>query len=117
MYIRWHMKSFSYAALWGAFRGRSPDIAHHGTRFEAAVDQFEYPFIRDSSLHQRHQFVVVDPVKEFFQVHVHGPSIPLVDVTLGLMDGLMGRAPRSEAVSYTHLRAHETDSYLVCRLL
>src|SRR5664279_3641932 len=23
----------------------------------------------------------------------------------------------SEAVSYTHLRAHETDSYLVCRLL
>src|SRR5665647_2956320 len=23
----------------------------------------------------------------------------------------------SDAVSYTHLRAHETDSYLVCRLL
>ena len=23
----------------------------------------------------------------------------------------------SESVSYTHLRAHETDSYLVCRLL
>src|SRR5680860_857942 len=27
-----------------------------------------------------------------------------------------GRA-RPSAVSYTHLRAHETDSYLVCRLL
>src|SRR5665647_2405500 len=24
---------------------------------------------------------------------------------------------RSKPVSYTHLRAHETDSYLVCRLL
>ena len=24
---------------------------------------------------------------------------------------------RNTAVSYTHLRAHETDSYLVCRLL
>ena len=24
---------------------------------------------------------------------------------------------RNKAVSYTHLRAHETDSYLVCRLL
>ena len=23
----------------------------------------------------------------------------------------------TRAVSYTHLRAHETDSYLVCRLL
>src|SRR5664279_2811970 len=27
------------------------------------------------------------------------------------------RAMPSPAVSYTHLRAHETDSYLVCRLL
>src|SRR5665647_727412 len=26
-------------------------------------------------------------------------------------------SPTSIAVSYTHLRAHETDSYLVCRLL
>src|SRR5665647_3785955 len=25
--------------------------------------------------------------------------------------------PEDEPVSYTHLRAHETDSYLVCRLL
>src|SRR5664279_620628 len=27
------------------------------------------------------------------------------------------RIPPLEPVSYTHLRAHETDSYLVCRLL
>ena len=27
------------------------------------------------------------------------------------------RSARVESVSYTHLRAHETDSYLVCRLL
>src|SRR5665647_3843434 len=27
-----------------------------------------------------------------------------------------GRAHRYRTVSYTHLRAHETDSYLVCRL-
>src|SRR5665647_3894490 len=26
-----------------------------------------------------------------------------------------GSADKTEAVSYTHLRAHETDSYLVCR--
>ena len=25
--------------------------------------------------------------------------------------------PGAKTVSYTHLRAHETDSYLVCRLL
>ena len=28
-----------------------------------------------------------------------------------------GLSPSSHPVSYTHLRAHETDSYLVCRLL
>src|SRR5665647_2820005 len=30
---------------------------------------------------------------------------------------LLGPCHRVPAVSYTHLRAHETDSYLVCRLL
>src|SRR5665647_1781321 len=29
----------------------------------------------------------------------------------------IGTAQARGAVSYTHLRAHETDSYLVCRLL
>ena len=39
-------------------------------------------------------------------------SFPEVDRfnTTGIPDSI-------EAVSYTHLRAHETDSYLVCRLL
>src|SRR5665647_3887925 len=40
---------------------------------------------------------------------------------LVLMDIIMPPGPKAkdgiEAVSYTHLRAHETDSYLVCRLL
>src|SRR5664279_5597546 len=34
---------------------------------------------------------------------------------IGLWAG--GQEPVTGAVSYTHLRAHETDSYLVCRLL
>src|SRR5664279_6566141 len=33
-----------------------------------------------------------------------------------VVDGA-GLRSRHRAVSYTHLRAHETDSYLVCRLL
>src|SRR5680860_1664292 len=31
--------------------------------------------------------------------------------------GYRGKPTLLHAVSYTHLRAHETDSYLVCRLL
>src|SRR5665647_3901181 len=37
------------------------------------------------------------------QVHRLGPHLRCIGVDI--------------AVSYTHLRAHETDSYLVCRLL
>lgn len=42
---------------------------------------------------------MIDPVKELFQVHVHGPPVPFVDITLGLVDSLMHRTPRSEAIA------------------
>src|SRR5680860_43828 len=46
---------------------------------------------------------------------------PKTDKYIRLIDELQHRGlkviPIIEAVSYTHLRAHETDSYLVCRLL
>ena len=36
----------------------------------------------------------------------------------GLLNNFMSQGIQAvAAVSYTHLRAHETDSYLVCRLL
>ena len=34
-----------------------------------------------------------------------------------LVVGLLAGCSTISSVSYTHLRAHETDSYLVCRLL
>src|SRR5664279_1397087 len=57
-----------------------------------------------------------------------------VSVSLSVGEGVEGGSPKTAvgsarcivpfirlrnmgAVSYTHLRAHETDSYLVCRLL
>src|SRR5680860_982431 len=55
-------------------------------------------------------------------VKQHSPSVVILDVKLPDMDGLlvlekMTKAVPGLPVSYTHLRAHETDSYLVCRLL
>src|SRR5680860_1653414 len=44
--------------------------------------------------------------REGFQRLVAEVSLGRAGIVLGL-----------ESVSYTHLRAHETDSYLVCRLL
>src|SRR5680860_1768283 len=47
-----------------------------------------------------------------------GEVHPVFDeVPAGAFDDAGGDRPALGPVSYTHLRAHETDSYLVCRLL
>src|SRR5680860_1753135 len=51
-----------------------------------------------------------------------GRHVPLVGLEEEVRDGqheIIGpvHAHPFKSVSYTHLRAHETDSYLVCRLL
>src|SRR5664279_6067372 len=52
--------------------------------------------------------------------HVLQVGLNVLAVVLPGIIGILWGAPlvaRELAVSYTHLRAHETDSYLVCRLL
>ena len=45
--------------------------------------------------------------------------IGIVGILAGILLGVASEKfkVKVDAVSYTHLRAHETDSYLVCRLL
>src|SRR5664279_5358659 len=50
-------------------------------------------------------------VTNYGNVNITGP-INVTDSILGIVNITAG-----DPVSYTHLRAHETDSYLVCRLL
>ena len=44
------------------------------------------------------------------------PKVLLLLILMNTIIALIGQE-RVNTVSYTHLRAHETDSYLVCRLL
>src|SRR5664279_2397030 len=57
---------------------------------------------------------LLDP-PDFATVKQHGLICSMV--SFPTIDGLggIGKAFNRVAVSYTHLRAHETDSYLVCR--
>src|SRR5665647_3844493 len=61
---------------------------------------------------------LVSPVKILIIVVLpmpFGPKIPVTRPPRGMASPY--KAKPLTPVSYTHLRAHETDSYLVCRLL
>ena len=49
--------------------------------------------------HPIHQDVMVDSIKEFFQIDVNHPVVAFGDIGLCLSHGLMGRATRSEPVA------------------
>ena len=42
--------------------------------------------------HAAHQHVVIDAVKELFQIHIHNPCVALFQITLGASHGIMSRA-------------------------
>ena len=46
-----------------------------------------------------HQDVVIDPVEEFLQIHVHHDPAAFGNVLSGCLDRLMGVLPRSEAIA------------------
>ena len=49
---------------------------------------------------------------------LHIPHLPQQGETMAMDDASTAPGGKgANPVSYTHLRAHETDSYLVCRLL
>src|SRR5680860_522509 len=56
----------------------------------------------------------VEALKKFYE---SGHHYIVVDASADTLLKLSDWAKDKDTVSYTHLRAHETDSYLVCRLL
>src|SRR5665647_3879903 len=57
-------------------------------------------------------------IQQLYYTINHGSmSDGSMKITLDVPPIINGRAYTTTPVSYTHLRAHETDSYLVCRLL
>ena len=86
-------------ALRRAFRPRRNNAVGHHPRFEIPADEFEYPFVANLLRHFIHQNVVIDPVEEFLQVHVHHNPAAFGNVLPGRLDCLMGALPRSKTVA------------------
>lgn len=54
----------------------------HDAGIEVATDEPEHATVRDALREPAHQHVVVHPIEEGFEVHVHHPAAAFLDVTL-----------------------------------
>jgi site-specific DNA recombinase len=82
--------------LRGSFVGRPDQPLRPHTRGEKTADEPQQPSI-GHPLGQPHQNVVVDPVKELFQVDIHYPAVSRCDVLLCPRHRLMRGATGTEA--------------------
>src|SRR5665647_3680077 len=81
------------------------------------------PYFIGGDIKSRSKLILQSPesFKEQYDVTVHVntkvTAIDRIGHQIATTNSETGVQKTFESVSYTHLRAHETDSYLVCRLL
>jgi site-specific DNA recombinase len=85
------------SALRRALLRRADQPIRQYARSQKAADQLQDALVRHPLRHQPHQDVVIDPVKELFQIKIHHDVVTGRDVCLRLRHGLMRRAPRPKA--------------------
>src|ERR1700752_3797178 len=64
------------------------------SHFQERPDQLEHSLVGHPPCDRRHQFVVIDPIKELLKIEVHHPAISRGDELLRLGYRLMRRAFR-----------------------
>src|SRR5665647_3920634 len=73
-------------------------------------------FTKETEVNERGLFELEDADEFINDESLKAYLIWIKDKPVGFL--LMGKGENAlDGLSYTHLRAHETDSYLVCRLL
>jgi hypothetical protein len=78
---------------------RADQAVFHHPGLEKRPDELEHTSIGHPRGDSRHQAVMVDPVEKFFEIKVNHNAVARGNVALRLGYCLMGRAPRSEAVT------------------
>src|SRR4029077_9049828 len=73
-------------------------VLHH-PGIEECPDELQQPLVLDALGDLAHQFVVIDSIKELFQIEIDHPSVALRDVLLRLSHSVMRRSTRSKPVA------------------
>src|SRR5665647_3854383 len=110
----------------GALKGKHSDARQFVDQFRTKRRRGELPHLINIAFHEdtneinintdsgraRRPLIIVEAGTPLItEDHIHKLERGEMSFDDLISDGLI------ESVSYTHLRAHETDSYLVCRLL
>ena len=86
-----------------AYSRAFPALQHHATvhqsGLEIAANQPQYRTVVDPLAQSVHQDVVVDPVKELLQVHVHHRPLTFLHIPLGLLHRVMRSSAGPQAVA------------------
>ena len=92
-------------------------VDHH-SRLEHLADVVEHAFVFDTTSQSRHQDVVVDLIKELFQVKVYGYFVTLLHVRRASLECLVCTSIRSESIArFAHLRVEYGGEHLHKSLL
>src|SRR6185312_6142820 len=78
--------------------GADQSVLHH-PGIEQCPDELQQPLVLDALGDLAHQFVVIDSIKELFQIEIDHPSVTLRDVLLRLSHSVMRRSTRSKPVA------------------
>ena len=82
-----------------SFVRRTDEPILHHSGIQECPNELEHLFVIHPLGNASQQHVVVDPVKELFQVNIDGVAVAFGDVRLGLGHCLMSTAPRAEAIA------------------
>jgi Sulfatase-modifying factor enzyme 1 len=85
--------------LRSSFHARADQSVLHHPGIQECPDELQQPLVLDALGNLAHQFVVIDSIKEFFQIEIDHPSVALRDVLLRLSHGMMRRPTRSEPIA------------------
>src|SRR5208337_787495 len=91
-------------ALRGPLIHRKDQAVFHHPGLEKCPDEFEHAFVGYPRSDAGHQTIVVNSVEKSFEVEINDDVVALGNVALRLGHRLMGRTPRSEAVTMLRKR-------------
>src|SRR5215475_4836927 len=92
---QWRKRS----SLRSSFHARADQSILHHPGIEERPDELQQPLVLDALGNLTHQFVMIDPIEEFFQIEIDHPAVACSDILLRLSHGLMRRPTRSEPIA------------------